>query len=170
MTKHLLLAALAFLSVLSFVGVAFADPIPWEPPWEGKPMQYGLIIAAEFCGLLAGTAILSSNGQIRWQKVTVTMAIALIISYAIGITIWTLGYMAGVLIYNPANPFFNASSHPLGTVILLLPEFIGTIIGTIVIHLRLRVEWKTALITMVSAMIVSFLVGIAIVNIYLRII
>ncbi len=170
MKKYLLLATLAFLSILSFVCVVFADPIPWKPPWEGKPIQYGIIIAAEFCGFLAGTALLSSNGQIRWQKATVTMAIALIISYAIGVTIWTLGYVAGILIYNPVNPFFNASSHPLGTIVLLLPEFIGTVIGTIIIHLRLRVKWKKALITMASAMIVSFLVGMAIVSIYLRII
>lgn len=133
-------------------------------------MQYGLIVAAEFCGLLAGTAILSSNDKIRWQKATITTAIALIISYAIGVTIWTLGYMAGILIYDPVNPFFNASSHPLGAVILLLPEFVGTVVGTIMIRLRLKVKWKTALITMASAMIVSFLVGIAIVSIYLRII
>jgi hypothetical protein len=168
LTRYLLLVVLAFLTIFSFAGVAFADPIPWEPPLEGKPIQSVLIVAAEFCGLLAGTAMLCNNGQIRWQKATMTMAIALIISYAIGITIWSLGYMSGFVIHNTVNPFFNASSHPLGTVILLLPELFGTIVGTIIIRLKLGVEWKTALITMASAMIVSFLVGMAIVYIYLK--
>jgi hypothetical protein len=165
--RYLLLATLGFLSVCSFVGVVFADPLPWDSLWEGKPIQYFSIIAAEFYGLLLGAVILTQYHQIRWQKATITMSIALIISYVIGITIWTLGYQAGILIYNPVNPFFNASTHPLGTTILLLPEFIGIIIGTIIIHANQKVEWKTAFITMTAAMLTSLLVGILIANIYL---
>jgi uncharacterized protein (DUF2062 family) len=76
--------------------------------------------------------------------------------------------MAGVLVYNPINPFFNYSSHPLGILVLLLPEFIGTIIGAFLIHLNLKIEWKKALAAMAVAMLTSFIIGLLIVNIYLR--
>jgi len=167
--KFLLLAALAFLSICSFVNAVLANPIPWDyDPWDslrnGNPAEYFSIITAEFCGLVVGTAILTYNRQTQWQKATVTVLIALITSYIIGITIWTLGYRTGILVYNPVNP------HPSSLIILLLPEFIGTIIGSIIIRTGQKVEWKTALITMTAAMLTSFLVGILLVNIYLHLI
>ena len=55
--------------------------------WEGKPIQYFSIIAAEFCGILAGVAVLVLNPQIRWHKAIITVSIALIIGYAYGLTI-----------------------------------------------------------------------------------
>ncbi len=135
-----------------------------EGLWEGKPIQYLSVIAAELCGLLAGVAILVHNPQNRWQKATVTVSVVLIVSYAIGVVIWTAGYLSGILIYNPLNPFFNASPHPLASTILLLPEFIGTAVGTVIIHKLQETRWKTAFITMAAAMLTSLAVGMLIAN------
>jgi len=115
--KYLLLAMLVFLSTLSLVNVAFANPIPWEPPWEGNVVQYFSIIAAEFCGLIVGTAVLTYNRQTRWRKSMVIVLAALTVSYAIGITIWAVGYMAGIPIFSPVNPFYNASLSSMGPII-----------------------------------------------------
>lgn len=169
MLKCLLLTVLAFLSICSFVNAVLANPIPWEfDPWESlsnrNPAEYFSIITAEFCGLVVGTAILTYNRQTQWQKATITVLIALITSYIIGITVWTLGYRTGILIYNPMN------SHPSSLIVLLLPEFIGAIIGTIIIRANQKVEWKIALITMTTAMLTSFLIGILLANIYLQLI
>lgn len=157
-----------FLSVCSLVSVVSANPLPFDSLWAGKPIQYASIILAEFCGLVAGTSILTYNRKTRWQKAAITVLIALVTSYGIGLAIWTLGYALGILIYDPINPFFNFSPHPLGPVVLLLPELIGTAIGTILIHANQKVSWRIALLTMMATMLTSFLVGIVIANIYLR--
>jgi len=129
-------------------------------------MQYLTIITAEFCGLLVGTVVLVKNCQKQWRKAMITMLIALITSYAIGIAIWATGYLAGILVFSPVNPFFNAALYPLSPIILLLPEFVGTLIGAIIIRAHQKVEWKTSFATMTSAMLASFLVGFFIPNIY----
>ena len=167
--KHLLLTVLAFFLAWSFVGVVSGNPIPWEPPWEGSLIQYFSIIAAEFCGLLAGVAVLVRNPQIRWQKATITVSTALIISYAYGLIIWTLGYSAGFFMYNSISPFFIFFTSPLGLIVLLLPEFIGTASGTVVIQRLQKINWKTAFKAMTAAMLTSFLLGwlIAITFIYM---
>jgi len=161
-----LLVVLAFLSICSLASAAFGNPIPWDLPWEGKPIQYFGIVVAEFCGLLAGTAVLTHNRQTRWRKAAIIILVALITSYAIGIGIWALGYIAGILVFSPVNPLFNTSLYPLGPVILLLPEFVGTIIGAIIIRANQKVEWKTALVTMTAVMLTSFLVSFFMSNIY----
>lgn len=168
MVKYPMLVIFSFLAFMSFVGVAFADPLPWDTLWEGKPIQYLSIIAAELCGIFAGTIILIDKGQVQWHKATIIVSIASVISYAIGIVIWTIGHEAGIVIYNPINPFFNAMTYPLGPIILLLPEFIGTFLGAIIIRLNQKVSWKLALLTMAVAMFISFLVGSAIASVYLR--
>jgi hypothetical protein len=162
--KYLLPAMTAFLLICMVVGVAFCNPIPWDSLWEGKPIQYLSVIAAEICGLLAGVATLAQIPQTRWSKATIAVSIAQTVSYTIGLFIWTLGYLAGILIYNPINPFFNVSLHPLGLAVLLLPEFIGTALGTIIIKKLIGTSWRTALIAMIDAMLVSFLVGMLIAN------
>jgi len=168
LVKRLFLVTIAFFFACGFVSFVSANPLPMDSLWEGKPIQYVSIVVAELCGLLAGTGILTYDREVRWQKAATTVLIALVISYAIGVTIWTLGRAVGILIYNPINPFFNFSPHPLGPVVLLLPEFIGIIIGAILIHAKQKTSWKTALITMTAAMLTSFLVGILIANIYLH--
>jgi len=157
--KHPLLPVLAFLFALSFVGVVSGNPIPWQPPWEGNPIEYFSIIATEFCGLLAGVAVLVHNPQTQWQKATVTVSIALIISYAYGLIIWTLGYSAGFFMYSSISPFFVFFTSPLGLVVFLLPEFIGTASGTIVIQRLQKINWKAAFKAMTAAMLTSFLLG-----------
>jgi len=164
--KHFVLAMLTVSAVLCFVDVVFANPIPMEPLGSSGPMQYLAIIVAEACGLLAGTAILIKGSQTYWRKTAVIMASALIVSYTIGMIVWASGYIMGILIYNPNSPFFSFSD-PLGIVFLLLPEFIGTVIGAVLIHLNLKVSWKMAFFAMAVAMLASFLVGLLIANIFL---
>lgn len=164
--KLLFLTTCTVLLAFSFVDIVFANPIPFEP--MGSPLQYASIVLAEVCGLFVGTAVIIQSGQTDWRRGASIMSVCLIVSYAIGIVIWSFGYMTGILVYNSINPFFNYSSHPLGIAVLLLPEFVGTIIGTVLIHLNLKIEWKKALAAMVVAMLTSFLIGLLIVNIYLR--
>jgi len=166
LVKLLFLTTCTLLLAFSFVDVAFANPIPLEP--IGSPLQYVLIVFAEVCGLFVGTAVLIQSGQADWRRSASIMSVSLIVSYAIGIAIWSFGYIAGIFVYNSINPLFNYSSHPLSIVVLLLPEFVGTIIGTILIHLNLKIEWKKALGAMAAAMFTSFLIGLLIANIYLR--
>jgi len=168
LAKFGLLAVVAFLFLCGSVGVVLANPLPMDSLWEGKPIQYLSIIFAEFCGLLAGVSVLSYKVESRWRKAAFSVLIAIIVSYAIGIIIWSWAHAAGLLLYNPINPFFNYSPHPFGSVILLLPEFIGTAIGTVLIHVNEKSSWKTSFFTMFATMLTSFLVGMLIANIYLR--
>jgi hypothetical protein len=156
---------LALLSFCSLVNVVFGNPIPWDP-WQGNPIQCFTIVVAEFCGLIARTAVFARYRKARWRKAMLTILVALVVSYVVGIAIWVLGYLAGIIVFSPVNPLFNASLYPFGTMILLLPEFVGTIIGAIIIRANQKVEWKMALITMTVAMSTSFLVGFFLPGIY----
>jgi hypothetical protein len=167
--KWPLLAVFAVLLFSGFVGVVFANPIPMEPFGSGTIIQYLAIVLAEVCGLVAGTGVLSRNGQIHWRKAAVITSLALIVSYTLGLAIWAFGHASGVLVYNSVPPLFGSFSGPVGALVFLLPELLGTIVGTILIRFYLRVEWKLAFIAMACAMLASFLVGLLIANIYLRI-
>jgi len=164
--KYGLFTVLAFVSVFSIVGVVFGNPIPWDP-WNSllnlDPLQYFYIIIAEFCSLIVGTSILVHNHQTQLYKAASTMLIALIVSFALGIAIWTLGYLV-LGIHNQTNPDL------LGSIILLLPEFIGIVVGSVIIQKLLRASWKTAFITMTTAMLTSFLFSILMANVYLSLI
>jgi len=149
----LLFAAITFLSIWRLVGVALANPIPSDPFLSLGPLQYFQIVVAEFCALVVGTALLVYKNEARWQKAGATLATALIISYVLGILVWTLGYQMGVLGYYAGDLGF------LGLTILVLPEFIGTVVGAVIIHAIQRVQWKTALIVMVVAMLTSVAIG-----------
>lgn len=153
MLRRLLFAAIAFLSICGVVGVALANPIPSDPFLSLEPLQYFQIVVAEFCAFVVGTALLVYRNEARWQKAGATLAAALIISYAIGILVWTLGYRMGVLGYYAGDLGF------LSLTILVLPEFIGVVVGTVIIHAIQRVQWKTALIVMVVAMLTSVAIG-----------
>ncbi len=160
--KHFLFALLVLTFAWSFVGAVFGNPVPLNPPWVLGFAQIFLIVSAEFCGILAGVAILVRNPQTRWYKSTLTVAIALFISYGIGMVVWTLGYLTGILVYDPINMrslLFIPQIHPLGLVVLLLPEIIGVAVGTIVIQILQKTGWKTAFIAMTAAMLASFLLS-----------
>lgn len=167
MIRYLLFAAFTFLCLCSFVGRVFANPIPINPePIPGTPIEYVIIFAAELFGLIVGVGVLTHNRQTRWQKAAVTMTVALVTSYVVGITIWASGYLAGVSLYNPLVLPSNGSPNLLGLIIILLPEFIGTIIGGIIIRAKQKVDWKTALGTMALAMLTSLLAGSLLITIY----
>lgn len=144
----------ASLFLCCFVGIAFGNPIPWDP-WESfwnlEPVQYFSIIISQFCGLVVGTVILKSKHQSRWLEGAFTILVALTASYILGIATWTLAYRAGLLTYD--------SSNPITILILLLSEVIGTILGAVIIHIIQKTHWKTALITMIAAMVASFLIN-----------
>lgn len=154
--RRLLFAAIAVLFVFGLVGVVLANPVPWDP-WDSffgwEPLQYFQVVVAEFCALVVGTGLLVYKNEAGWQKAGATLAFALIISYVLGILVWTLGYRMGVLGDFAGNLGF------LGLMILVLPEFIGTIVGTIIIHVVQRVHWKTAFIVMAVAMLTSIVIG-----------
>ncbi|MDH7594734.1 MAG: hypothetical protein QHH20_01190 [Candidatus Bathyarchaeota archaeon] len=150
-----------------FVSRVFANPIPiGPPPISGTPMEYFIIFIAEAFGLL-GVGMLTRNNQTRWEKAAITMAVALVASYVVGITIWTSGYMAGISLYNPLVIPPRGTPNLAGLVIVLLPEFIGTIIGGIIIHAKQRTYWSTAFGTMALAMLTSLLAGSMLVTVFL---
>jgi hypothetical protein len=62
----------------------------------------------------------------------------------------------------------NYSPHPLGWVVLILPEFVGTAIGTVLIRVSEKSSWKISFFAMAAAMVTSFLVGMLLANVYLR--
>jgi hypothetical protein len=149
------------------VSVAFANPIPWDPLGEFfglDPLQYFQIVVAEFCALVTGTAMLVHLGKVRWQRAAVLLGAALTVSYVLGILVWTLGYRMGVLVSYPPEPGF------FGLMTLLLPEFIGTTIGTVLIRLVQKIQWVKAFIAMGGAMLTSLVLGIvfACLNLALR--
>jgi hypothetical protein len=152
--KHGLFTVLAFVSFFSIVGVVFGNPIPWDPGsslLNLDPIQYFFIVIAEFCSLVVGTSILVHKCKAQWHRAAITTLVALIASFAIGIIIWTN--------LNPAN-----------LVVLLMPEFTGVAVGTLIIQKAIKTIWKTAFITMTAAMLTSFLFSILIANVYLRMI
>lgn len=156
MLRRLLLALIGFLWACGFVSVAFANPIPWDPlgSFFGlDPLQYFQIVVAEFCALVVGTAILVHWGEVRWQRAAALLGVALVVSYVLGIFVWTLGYRMGVFAYYPSDPGFE------GLMVLLFPEFIGTIVGTVVIRVAQKMLWVRALIVMTGAMLTSLVLG-----------
>jgi uncharacterized membrane protein YbjE (DUF340 family) len=149
------------------VNVAFANPIPWDPlgSFFGlDPLQYFQIIVAEFCALVVGTAMLVHWREMKWQRAAALLGVPLVVSYFLGILVWTLGYRTGVFTYNPSDPSF------LGLMFLLVPEFIGTTVGTVMIRVTQKLLWVRALIVMTSAMLTSLVLGIvfAYLNLALR--
>jgi uncharacterized membrane protein YbjE (DUF340 family) len=167
MLRRLLLTLIAFLLACGFVGVAFANPIPVDPlGWFFglDPLQYFQIVVAEFCALVVGTAMLVHWREMKWQKATALLGVALAVSYVLGIFVWTVGYRMGVLAFSPSDPSFS------GLMYLLFPEFIGTTIGTVMIRLTQKILWVRALIVMTCAMLTSLVLGIvfAYLNLALR--
>ena len=156
MLRRLLLATIGFLSACGLVGIVFANPIPWDPlgSFFGlDPLQYFQIVVAEFCALVVGTTMLVHGNEVRWQRAAALLGAALVVSYVLGILVWTLGYRMGVFTYYPSDPRF------LGLMVLVLPEFIGTVVGTVIIHVVHKVQWIRALIVMTSAMLTSLVLG-----------
>jgi len=165
--RRLLLATIGFLSACGLVGIVFANPIPWDPlgSFFGlDPLQYFQIVVAEFCALVVGTTILIHGNEMRWQRAGALLGVALIVSYVLGILVWTLGYRMGVLVYYPSDPSF------VGLMVLVVPEFIGTVVGTVMIRVVQKVQWIKALIVMTGAMLTSLVLGFvfAYLNLHLR--
>jgi hypothetical protein len=178
--KYALTVILAFSIVCCLVAFGLSNPSPdpgwyprWVPPWELDIGPITSIIISELCGLLLGTVVLVHHTQLRSKDATVAVFIALTVSYVIGLVIWTVGFLEGILIANPVsnpvNPFplFNPTQHLLGLTVLLLPEFLGTLLGAIIIRVRLRVGWRRALASMAIAMLTAFLVNIVIISLSL---
>lgn len=153
---------LAISGFYAFVGIVFANPIPWNPLdsfFHLEPIQYFSIVTAEFCALVVGTAIISHNRQAPWQKAALTMLIALIVSYSLGLALWTTTFQSGILPFNISNP--------LSLTVLLLPEIIGISIGTVIIEKLQKTTWKIAVIAMAAAMTTSLVIGILLAAIHL---
>jgi len=157
MFRRLLLALIGFLWACGFVSVAFANPIPWDPLGEVlglDPLQYFQIVVAEFCALVVGTTMLVHWGGAKWQRAALLLSVVLVVSYVLGILVWTLGYRMGVFTYYPSDPSF------LGLMVLVFPEFIGTAVGTVMIRVAQKMLWVRSLIVMTSAMLTSLVLGI----------
>lgn len=170
--KYLVLVVFAFLLASSIVMIVFSNPIPTRPHWDLHIGRYLSILISELCGLFCGAIVLVQNTPLRarWREVTWAVLVALVTSYGIGVVIWSLGFLRGILVSNPvsssANPFplLNPSLSLLGLTVLLLPEFIGTVVGTMIIRKRLKIQWSRALASMTVAMLVSVLINLLIIG------
>jgi hypothetical protein len=60
----------------------------------------------------------------------------------------------GVFTYYPSDPSF------LGLMVLVFPEFVGTAVGTVMIHVAQKTQWVKALVVMICAMLTSLGLGI----------
>lgn len=152
--KRLLTIAFSLFIILGLADVVFGNPIPWDPLesfFHLDPVQYLSIIIAEFCGVVVGTVILKRMHKARWQEAAIVMLIASAASYLLGILIWIAAFQISIQVYD-----FDYTS---GLVILLIPEVVGTILGTVIIQRLLRTNWKTALVAMTAAMFTSLAVG-----------
>lgn len=109
------------------------------------------IAIAEFCGVVAGTFALTHSAKIRWLEAAVVVLLASLASYFLGVALWTWSYNSGIL--------FHEGLRTLSVIAFFLPELIGTVIGSIIIHTLARVEWRASIIAMATAMVVSFTVG-----------
>jgi hypothetical protein len=155
--RRLLLALIGFTLFLGFVNAASANPIPWDPlgSFFGlDPLQYFQIVVAEFCALVVGTALLVRWREMKWQRAAALLGVALLVSYFLGILVWTVGYRTGALAFNPSDPSF------LGLMTLLFPEFIGTVVGTVMFRVVQKMVWIRALVVMSAAMLTSLMLGI----------
>jgi hypothetical protein len=157
MSRRVLLALVGFLWAWGFVSVVFANPIPWDPLGEVlglNPLQYFQIVVAEFCALVVGAAILVHWGGVRWQRAVVLLSVVLVVSYVLGILVWTLGYRMGVFVFYPSDPSFS------GLMVLVFPEFVGTAVGTVMIRIAQKTQWVRAFMAMISAMLTSLMLSI----------
>jgi len=79
------------------------------------------------------------------------------------------GYLAGFFMYNSISPFFLFSNYVSGLTILLLLEFNGVAICTVIIERLQKIQRKTAFIAMTAAILINFALGwlTAIIFIYL---
>jgi len=153
---------LAFLSFCLLVGVVSSNPIPWNPLdsfLHLEPIQYFSIVTAEFCALVVGTAILTHKQQATWWKASLTMLVALTVSYLLGIVIWVASFQSGLLAFSFPNPTSLA--------FLLMPEIIGILLGILIIGKLGKTKWTTALIAMTAAMTTSLMIGLFLAIIHL---
>ena len=83
----------------------------------------------------------------------------MIVSYVIGIAFWASGSLAKIPFY--AHLVVSSENQPqfLGLIVTLLPEFVGTVVGGVMIRIRQSVGWVTAIGTMVLAMLTSWILG-----------
>ncbi len=157
------LVALASLSFFALVGIAYCNPIPWNPLdsfLNLDPIQYFSIVTAEFCALVVGTAILTHRQQASWWKAALIMLVAIALSYMLGIIIWIASFHSG---------FFTLSfPNPTSLAFLLMPEIIGILLGIVIIGKLAKTTWTTALTAMTAAMTTSLTIGVLLAVIYLR--
>ncbi len=166
---------LTFFIACSMVAIGLSNPMPTRPHWELRIGPYVSIVISELCALLGGTLVLKHNTQLRRWEAAKAVLIALAVSYILGVIIWTVGFLEGILVANPryfypANPFLlvNPSLPLLGVAILLLPEFLGIAVGATIIRLRLKVGWKRAFASMSYAMVTSIVVNMLIIGLSLN--
>lgn len=167
LVRCLVFVVFVFLFVCVSVSSVLADMRPGPRPAPSSPLYYLIIFSGEFFGFLAGVSILSRACRTRWQKVAITMAVALIASYIIGITVWTSGSLAGIPVYNPLVVSPENQPQLQGLLVTLTPELVGTAVGGVIIRTKQSVNWATALGTMAVAMLTSWVLGSLMINLYI---
>lgn len=151
-----------FLILTICIGIAISlsisraranTPPRFDPEIEGMiAFDPFVFIVAEICGLVAGVSVLILGAKEDGGTAARIIIFTIIISYLPAYLIWQAISTSRVL-SSSSNLVLHA------VVITLIPEVLGTVLGTIFIRRTLEVRWKWALLSMGALMLSSFLVG-----------
>lgn len=127
-----------------------ANPAPVFEPKVVMPDPF-VFFVAEICGLIVGASILIFGAEQTVERVVKTLILTMGLSYLLAYVIWSMIFDSGII--------FNSSMVSQEILIVLIPEVLGTAIGTLLIKKALEVRWTWALFSMSALMITSLFVA-----------
>jgi hypothetical protein len=124
-----------------------ANPAPHPGPGPGA---FAIaFIVAEIFGFIVGTSILYFATREDGQKVILAVILAMTASYAAASILWQTVSSSGLL----------SGSYPSvlqDVVFILIPEILGTALGTVLIRKILDTRWALAFLAMGTLMVTSY--------------
>lgn len=140
--SHLLLGLVICLCLTgSLFREVKANPVP-SPVTETWNLILAFVVS-ETLGFIVGTSILIFAAGKDREKAIWAVIEAMVVSYVIALILW--------------GALFNSSALPGLTLIsILVPEALGTVLGTIIIKKVLGTRWTWAFFTMGVLMLTSY--------------
>jgi len=146
----LLISAICIgIAICSSIPQARANPPPhFDPEYVDNGFDF---IIAQIIGFIVGTSVLVFGAREEGGRVVRTIIFTMIISYLPSYLIWTTTFNSGLL--SGITPVWQA------VVVTLIPEVLGTALGTVFIKKTLDLKWKMALFGMGALMLSSLIAG-----------
>jgi len=139
-----------FFAICLTITQVRANPAPVFKPKVVMPNPFVFVIA-EISGLIVGSIILIFGAGQTSQRVVETLILAMGVSYLLAYIIWSVIFASNIV--------FDSSTIPQEILVVLIPEILGTAIGTLLIKKILQVRWMWALISMTALMITSLFIA-----------